>query len=210
MRYTRLLSGRSCLSLLAICVIAGLMWGCDTTPKGNAGGRIDPYRSTGSDAASDRANIPAMLEFSDSVAAALAQNLSDIDSIQQSKTKVVLELGTIANHTQTPSDDFEMIQHRIRDTLLGSKLVRSRFIMVEGRWRMNTEEARINGDNPNAPPPATPGTAQYDPKLTYVLQGDFYESERGDRREYYFNFQLTNEFSREIVFQKQFDLAQHP
>ena len=54
------------------------------------------------------------------------------------------------------------------------------------------------------------GTAQYDPKITYVLQGDFFESDRGERRQYYFEFKLTNLATREIVFNKHFDLAQAP
>ena len=51
-------------------------------------------------------------------------------------------------------------------------------------------------------------TARYDPELTYVLQGDFLEAGRGPRRQYYFDFKLTNVASRKIVFLKSFDLGQ--
>lgn len=212
MQDLRLRKCRSAMTWLAL-ACAGLMAvGCESVPRGESGGRIDPYRSTPSDRASGKASIPALLEFSDAVAAALAQDLADIDEIQAGSTKAVLELGSIANKTQTPTSDFEQIQARVRGQIFQSKLIRKHFILVEGRGRMNTELDRVNGGGGGGDllqeGTAGGGTARYDPRSTYVLQGDFFESNRGARRQYYFEFKLTNLASRVIVFQKSFDLGQ--
>jgi len=195
-------------------VAAGLvfaMWGCSSTPKGDTGGRIDPYRTTESDRRSSRASIPAMLEFGDTVSASLAQEISQIDAVAAADSKLVLELGSIENHTSTPTSDFEQLRNRIRGQLFRSKLIKDHFMIVEGRQRMQAERDRVVGDREGDLLQDGGGSrtvARYDPKLTYVLQGDFYESNRGARRQYYMEFKLTNLASREIVFQETFDLAQ--
>lgn len=203
---------RSVPALLALASAGLLAAGCENVPRGESGGRIDPYRTTASDRASNSASIPALMEFSDATAAALAQDLNEIDEIQALNTKAVLELGSLSNKTNTPSSDFEQIQARVRGQIFQSKLIRQHFIIVEGRGRMNTELGRVNGGGGNGDllqeGGSGGGTARYDPKNTYVLQGDFFESNRGDRRQYYFEFKLTNLASRVIVFQKSFDLGQ--
>ena len=188
------------------------MAGC--TPEGTTGGRIDPYRTTESDRRSNGASIPALLEYSDTVAQALAQDLTDIPDIEKSPTRCVLELGSIENKTNTPTGDFEQIQARVRAQIFQSKLIKSRFMIVEGRGRMNSELGRVDGGGGGKDlmqeGTGGSGTARYDPKITYVLQGDFFESDRGDRRQYFFEFKLTQLSTREIVFSKSFDLAQAP
>ncbi len=171
-------------------------------PKGDPGGRIDPYATTGSDRASSKASIPAMLEFSDRVVASLTQQISAIPEIEGLPTRAVLELGTIENHTRMPTRDFEQLRQRLRGQIFQSSLLRDRFLIVEPRQRMQREHDRLVGAG------AEGGPARYDPAITYVLQGDFYESNRIDRRQYYFEFKLTNVESRQIVFLDQFDLAQ--
>lgn len=179
-----------------------LLAACDTTPTGDTGGRIDPYRTTASDRASTRPNIPSLLEFSEITAQRLAQDLAQIDEIRHANQKVVLELGTLANQTSTPTSDFELIQARVRGQLLKSDVVRRHFIVVMDRARMNAEMSQVSAG-------ATAGnSALYDPAITYVLQGDFHEQVRGDRRQYYFTFSLTNLASRVIVFHEDYDLAQ--
>ena len=174
--------------------------------------RGDKARATGRN--SSGASLPALLEYSDTVSQALGQELTEIPDIEKAPTRCVLELGSINNQTNTPTGDFEQIQARIRGQIFQSKLIKSRFMIVEGRGRMNNELGRVQGDSgrkdllQDGSGPA--GTAQYDPKITYVLQGDFHESDRGDRRQYYFEFKLTNLSTREIVFDKPFDLAQAP
>jgi len=186
--------------------------GCQSTaePIGTRAGRIDPYQSTKADRRSRRASIPAMLAFSDQVAEDLAIQLADIPQIAEAQQRQILELGSIDNKTRTPTTDFMQIQRRLRSKLIKSQLVRDRFKIVESRQRMDQELARVQGPQEIEPQESTSpqGTTRYDAATTYVLQGDFYESIRGPRRQYYFNFKLTNLQTREIIFDSDFDLGQ--
>ena len=204
MNCTSFLLHQTRLGIAAGLILAvGLAVGC--APEGNSGGRIDSYKSTESDAKSNGPSIPALLEFGDQTAAALAQDLMDIDEVRNAKTKLVLELGSILNQTSTPTSDFEQLRNRLRGQIFASKLLRNHFLIVESRQRMDAERERIVGDNQ---PGVQPSSDRYDPSITYVLQGDFFESTRLDRRQYYFEFKLTNLQTRAIVFQKSFDLGQ--
>lgn len=174
--------------------------GCESVPHGAMGGRIDPYKTTDHDRASRNAHIVTLLEACDVTAERLSLALCDITDIRDAQSKVVLELGDIYNKTNTDSTDFELIQRRLRGRLWENPSVKNTFLIVESRQRMDAEKGRV-GD-------AAGTTARYDPALTYVLQGDFFEAVRGDRRQYYFEFKLTNIQSRKIVFLKSFDLAQ--
>ena len=187
----------------ACCLLAAITFagGCESGPPvGDRGGRLDPYESTRYDTRSDQASIPAMLEFTDRTSERLVRELTSIRALERSDQRLVLELGTIINHTDTPTTDFEQIQRRLRSQLLKSQLVRDHFVIVESRGRMNLERERIGA--------ADTDSKRYSPDRTYVLQGDFFESERSRRRQYYFNFKLTHVGSRAIVFDSDFDLGQ--
>lgn len=189
--------GLRCAALVAAAITLAA---CQTTPTGNTGGRIDPYRSTDADRASTAASVPGLLEFSDQVAQQLAQDLAAITEIDTSEGKAVLELGDINNQTQTPTGDYVLIQRRIRGHLFASDVVRDRFVVVEPRQRMDAERQRVAGDNTTS--------ARYPAEKTYVLSGDFFEARRDRVRRYYFTFKLVNLATRQIVFLKDYDLAQ--
>jgi len=196
--------------VLFACALASL--GCESDPSfvGRRGGRLDPYQTGAADRQSSKASIPAMLEFSDQVAEELAVQLADIPEITEATHRQILELGSIDNKTRTPTTDFMQIQRRLRSKLLKSRLIRNNFKIVESRRRMDREFSRIRGQEEDLLQEGTSprGSAKYDAGLTYVLQGDFYESNRGNKRLYYFNFKLTNLRTREIVFDSDFDLGQ--
>lgn len=188
-------------AILTACLVGLIgLTACQTTPTGNTGGRIDPYRSTDADRASRSASMPAMLEFSDQVAQQLIQDLARIDQVQQIQGKAVLELGDLNNQTQTPTGDFELIQRRIRGQLFASDLLHQQFIVVEPRQRMDLERERVAGDQTTS--------ARYPAEQTFVLSGDFFEARRSSVRRYYFTFKLVNLATRQIVFLKDYDLAQ--
>ncbi len=188
-------------AILTACTIGLMMLtACQTPPTGDTGGRIDPYRSTDADRASRSASMPAMLEFSDQVAQQLIQDLAEIDPVQQVEDKAVLELGDLNNQTQTPTGDFELIQRRIRGEIFASDLLHEQFIVVEPRQRMDMERERVAGDQTTS--------ARYPAEQTFVLSGDFFEARRSSVRRYYFTFKLVNLATRQIVFLKDYDLAQ--
>ena len=188
----------------AACVLASttVLYGCQATPPpvGDRGGRMSPYNTTRQDRISTDANAPDLFSFGDTVAESLALEISQIPEIHESPTRVVIEFGTINNRTRTPTGDFELIQRRLRNTLQRSRHLRKYAIFVESRQRMERETRNVMGHVPGQE-----GPAQYDPSITYVLQGDFHEIRRGESRRYYFDFQLTNLASRVTVFSESFE-----
>lgn len=203
---------RRVTALTATSLLAGgLMQACThNRDVGDSGGRINPYASTGADAASTDASMPAMLEYSDQVAEALARRIGGIPEIAGSPTRVVVELGAIENQTNTPRTDFEMIQRRLRGRLLSSDIVTANVRFVESVAAMDAEQRRVMGDetDPLQRDYERGRTDRYDPSHTYVLRGAFFESVRYDTRRFYFEFNLVNLQTRDIVFNEPFDLAQ--
>ncbi|MCB1281936.1 MAG: hypothetical protein KDB18_10475 [Salinibacterium sp.] len=196
---------------VATIVGAGMLAGCQSTAPnrsvGESGGRINPYSTTAADRASGQASAPALWEFSDQVAESLAQRIAGIPEIAQSPDRVVVELGNLSNGTDTPTQDFELIQRRLRSKLLTSDVVANRVRFVESIDDMDAEYRRVQATNNNG---MNPLTDRYDPRSIYVLRGDFLESSRrgGETRRYFFEFRLTNLQTRTIVFNDSFDLAQ--
>lgn len=182
----------------------------DTPPRESYRGRLDdPYMSTRADQASDRASIPALLEFTDKTAQQLAQDVTSLphvveryDAASRTQRRLVLEMGGIDNKTRTPSTDFELIQRRLRSELMKSQLIRSKFMFVESVARQEQELQRIQqGGGANQ-------TDRYANQDIYILQGDFLEAIRGNRRQYFFNFKFVHAQTREIVFDSSYDLGQ--
>jgi len=191
-------------AMLAACVAA-----CESNPPrretGDSGGRINPYATTSADRSSSAANAASLWEFSDQVADALAARIAQIPEVRDAPYKVVVELGDIENMTNTPRQDFELIQRRLRGRLLTSDTVTAKARFVEGARTMDREKERVQAGGG-----AGGMTDRYDERLTYVLRGSFYESTRGGGQvsRYYFEFNLVNLQSRDIVFNESFDLAQ--
>ncbi len=199
--FSRWSESRTTLTLI---LLALLVAGCRSgPPRGTTGGRIDPHRTTDSDRASSSASGAALWEYSDQVAEALVRDLSGLDRIRNTPTRVALEIGDLHNRTNTPTGDFELIQHHIRGKLQKSRLIRDHFLILADPHRMDSEKRRLTTSEDD-----NTGTARYKPDQTYVLMGDFFESRRGSTRRYYFEFTLTHLASRELVFSESYDLAQ--
>ncbi len=198
-------------TLIGVVVVA--LGACQSgPPRGSTGGRIDPYRTTPSDRASAKASIPALLEFTDKTAEKLARDITDKPFVKNAKTRLVLELGSISNKTNTPTTDFELIQKRLRSKLLNSTLLTDNFKIVADPQRMDRERQRLQGggsqDLLQEKTQPTKRTNRYPADKTYVLQGDFLQARRGQRSQFYFEFKLVNLKSREITFSSSYDLGQ--
>ncbi|MCC7388279.1 MAG: hypothetical protein IT431_05880 [Phycisphaerales bacterium] len=200
-------------SMVFLAAVGGmaLAGGCTHNQNvGSSGGRINPYASTPADEASTSASMPALWEYSDQVAEALSRRIGGIPEIAGSPTRVIVELGAIENQTNTPRSDFELIQRRLRGRLLSSDIVNANVKFVESVQAMDAEARRVRGGetDPLQRDYGSGETDRYDPRMTYVLRGSFFESDRGDTRRYYFEFNLVNLQDRSIVFNEPFDLAQ--
>jgi hypothetical protein len=213
---------RIAAALGALIVGSITLIGCDSpTPQGDSGGRIDPYNSTSADERSDQANMPELLTFAESTASQLAQDLSDLPinhppSNGDTRYGAILELGQIVNKTRTSSVDFELIQKRVRNQLLRSKIFTDQFVIVESGTMMDLERETILGDPQNENEYLLQGGSQtaknrsdrYDPNYTYVLRGEFFEARRGSTRRYYLTFNLVQLQTRQIVFTHDYLLGQ--
>jgi len=199
--------GRSLACVAVLCAAVALV-GCRS---GDTGGRIDPYKTHGDENKYGQVSMPALLEFSDDTAQKLIYDLTAIPEIRDAPTQVVLELGDIMNKTNSSTIDYEIIQRRLRSKIRGSSLAREYFLVVENRQRMDREKDRIVGqdDGDLLQEDATDtGTARYSPEITYVLQGDFLQSQRRGVSRYYFELKLTHLASRQIVFDNSYVLGQ--
>jgi hypothetical protein len=195
-------------TIISAMTLAGLLavQACQSEPvppPGATGGRIDPYRSTQADVYSDAASVPALMEFTDQTAQALARDITAIPQIRNAPQPAVIYLGTIKNQTRTPTGNFEQMQARLRGELFGSSLVRQYATFKEDPARMDEEMRRLG--NPDAP---VARVQRDNPQNTYVLQGDFYETGRDEVRRYYFEFKLAHLANSEIVFRNKYDLGQ--
>lgn len=188
----------ACIS--AILAVAAL-GGCNTAPSGHTGGVIDSRTRTGADRHDRAADSVSLVEFAGDVGQKLSADFLSIPNIQQSQYRVILEMGSIQNMTQTPSSDFAALQRKVFLTLQQSDFVRRGARIVERRERMD-RDAQLAG--------ATGNVAQYTVGDTYFLQGTFSELSRGGgyQSTYLFDFTLTQAESREVVYAEQFEFKQ--
>jgi len=202
---------------VVIVVAASALCGCsNTAQKGNSEGRTDPYRGTAADAADPAAHTVALLEFANASGQELAAEFLSLPAIKDAKYRVVIEMGSIQNHTRTPSSDFAQVQRRVFLTLAQSDLVRKGAKVVENKARMERDAASVSAPPQTDPvgrdqPVSAGGSVDtYALKDTYFLQGTFSEMSRGggSQSTYQFDVTLTNAQSREIVFAKIFDHKQ--
>lgn len=193
------------MSVLVMGLALWLVVGCDTPPRGSSGSRRDPYRTTAAERHDPRPLPAALTEYSDQVAESVARDLARISQDQQTPGRITVILGDIINKTgNVRSDEFELVRSRIRNLLLQSDYVRDQVKFVENRARMSrlAERERVASEGFFADPD------DYDPKATYVLNGEMYRIHRGEINQYYFEFQLSHFASNEIVFSDRYDLKQ--
>ncbi|MBI1337285.1 MAG: hypothetical protein GC164_10030 [Phycisphaera sp.] len=210
-RNFRRLGGGMTAWALALSAIA-LAAGCTSAPRGDSGGRIDPYETTQADRNSGYISLPALLEATDTAAEQLAGDIVDV--LAGANSRKVLEVGTINNMTSTPSNDFRMIVTRLKAKLRSSPVIRNNLMFVESRSRVDNDLQRLNGgggDNGDilqeTGPNTGSGSATYNPQDMVILYGEFMEASRGSRRTYFYEFKLVNPTTREEIWAKSYDLS---
>lgn len=185
------------LLLVAATLVAA---GCDTP-----GRRIDVSETTEAELNSERILPVALIEFSSQAPQRLTQDLAALPIIRDTPGPVTVFLGDIDNRTGVvSSNDFEMAMSRMRNRLINSNVASSKIRWVERRARMQrlAERERVASGEYLADP------EDYDPKTTYVLNGDFYRVGRGDTNQYYMQFNLVHFGSNQIVWTDDYDVKQ--
>lgn len=190
---------------LALAALVLPLAGCFGPPHGEASGRRDVTDTTGAEQASPKILPVALIEFSDQAPRELVRDLNNIPRIRDTQGPVTIIMGDINNRTRiVSSDDFEVAARRLRNNLINSDFAQSKMTFVERRQRMErlADRESVASEGLLASPP------DYDPQLTYALNGDFYRVARGDTNLYYMEFQLVSFATNEIVFSNRYDLKQ--
>lgn len=206
----RLSSLRNTL-VLGMSVFALGMVGCSSNPPaGRPQGVTEAGNRVHGETNAPEADPTSLLQFADQTSEALSMRLVEVKEIKDSPTKVVIVLGALTNQTRTPRSDFEAIRRRIFTRLVNSN-VRSVASVVEDPDVMNSQRARYAPEQPvDRLDEGSSGTpmGQYDPKITYALQGNFSELKRPGTSTYVFDFTVTQLSSGRIVFADQFEFKQ--
>ena len=183
--------------------VSALPMGCHSSPPPMTGVTRSDERIYG-ETRDPAADTVTLTDFSNRVSQAIAMRISSMPSIQQSPTKVVIQLGGMENRSRTPVSDFEQIRRRVFAGLVNSDIVRRYADIVESPEILDAQRQRLAGG-------AGVGTAgRYDPNINYVLQGFFSEQERlrGGVSNYYLEMSLTNLQTGRIEFVEQYDFKQ--
>ncbi|GEM_PF-970055 len=206
------------LAIAGVSTMACFLSGCSVYgPHGDAGGIVNSderVRGTNRDPA---ASAEELVIFSDQVAKATAERISDTSEITDRSTKAVITIGEITNRSNTSRTDLATIRRRMFLNMMKTPatkyaIFRERRDQVESIY--NAEAPRQSDDlldenrQTNYQPP------QYDPKDLYVLNVEFGELNRGGSTTggrvstYVADATLMHVGTGQIVFAEQYDFKQ--
>lgn len=186
-----------------------LTTGCKSPSEGNSGGRVAVSETTRAEKRSAQPRTADLIEASDQVAMQLAADLDGLAREDFGGYRVTLILGDILNKSGTaPVEDFEVIQQRVKDKLLESRVFRENVKVVENRGRLERLNAEEIGDAPDddllQQAPEASATDR-NPAYTFYLLGDAYGVHRDSTHLYYITFKLVRA-DREVVFSKRYEV----
>ena len=204
--------GMMTINVVAVGLVSLALTACQSSaPTGTHGGRISSTEDTQAELASDKVTNRTLVEFAEAASRQMVRDLADrnIYGISDSDVLVTIVFGDIQNKTRgsVPSGDFEMVQYRIRDTLLGSSLVKQNIRFVNRRQRIEDLNEREIGSGEEdllqrggRSSSTTDRVAEY----TFYLNGNMFRTSSASKR-YYLNFELTNAASTEIVWSSRYE-----
>ncbi len=168
-------------------------------------GRVEIGQTTKAERKSSRVQPAALIEFSDQVPRDLLQDLGVSPKLAGVDRPIVVLMGDLNNQTtRVGTEEFELVQSRIRSNLINSS-AQSQFVFLERRARVSRLAEREGVVNEST---GTSQRAQLVGEATYLLSGDFYSVTRGDTNLYYMEFQLVNIASTELVFSNKYEIKQ--
>lgn len=199
--------------LLACCGMVG----CQSQaygPSGRQTGHVDPYENVKGTERDRAVSEVTLLEFADQVTQTMSERIPQVADIKNSPNKVVIAVGDIANRTKTPSNDFVAIRSQIFSDLVNSSVANVADILetievMDQQMARYAPQAGSNRLDERVAPPA--GAARYDPRETYILNGDFSEISRGEAGRastYLFNCRLVNLGTSKVVYSDRITVKQ--
>jgi hypothetical protein len=191
---------RTITRVASIAMVLGLagLTACNQGPSGRQGGNVDPYEQVRGTSRDRAVNDVTLLEFTDQVSQALAMRIPTVPDIKNSPTKPVIAVGAITNRTNTPTSDFAAVRSLLFTNMVNSTVAQQADIldtlevMDEQMARYAQPGAANRMDERGA---TVPTSARYDPRITYILNGEFSEISRGENGRsstYIFNWRLVN------------------
>lgn len=189
---------------VALVIIGVAQTGCKGPPAGNSGGIVPVTESTHSAKWSGLPDPADLAQGCDQVAQHLAADIGGIVERDFGGYRITLVLGDIDNQTSSvPTTDLNYMRHRIKDTLMQSKLFRDNVRVVENQARWKALRNRELGDQSEDDLLQTstkPGPDRLNPQYTLFLSGDASAVHNGPTHLYYIAFKLTRASDGEEVF----------
>ncbi len=182
---------------------------CQEPPRGDSGGRVSVGSTTPGEASSGLMRTSDLVEASDDVALALAQDVDHMVDQDFAGQRVTVVLGDIANKTSKMSTtDFEFVRDRVKSKLMDSRVVRDNARFVENRARRESLRQRELGQTGDQKVGHTSDLPQPAVNEDYFLflNGNMYSVDRPDTRLYYLKFELMRSSTGETVFSKDYEV----
>ncbi len=190
--------------LLTVGVLACLLAGCQQ------GGRVSVYEDAPGEMRSSQMPTRDLVEASDRVAEAFISDINRLSEQDWEGYRVNLILGDIQNKTGTMrTEDFELVQHRIKDSLMGSRMFRDNVKVISDKRRtedLNRRQGVGVEDDPMQDGTGRRNANYLNPDYTFHMIADAYGSHRGDVHLYYLSFTLLRASDREEVFSKRYEM----
>lgn len=182
---------------------------CSLSGCGPQGGRVSVYEDAPGEMKSSQMPTRDLIEASDRVAEAFISDVNRLSDQDWDGYRVNMIMGDIQNKSGAMrTEDFELVQHRIKDTLMGSSMFRDNVKVISDKRRtddLNRRQGVGTNDDPMQEG-SSRGSSSLNPEYTFFLIGDAYGSHRSDVHLYYISFTLLRAGDREEVFSKRYEM----
>lgn len=198
-------------NFVATNVIPFIALACLVGCESRRGGRIDIYEDSPAALGGQEMPLRDLVEAADVVAEALIADINRLSDQDWGGYRVNLVLGDFQNKTRKMrSDDFELMQNRIKNSLMSSRLFRDNVKVFSDLTRiedLNSQQGIGGRGDPMQERVTEPGaSAALNPQYTFHLNGDAYGAHRGPVHYYYIALTLVRASDREQVFSKDYEM----
>lgn len=199
-------SGMSGKLVVAGLMLAGVLGGCSSPPRGDSGGRVPIGDSTRAEEGSRLVTTQEMSEFRDESAQRFAEDLMELEEFSEFRSTIVF--GDIVNKTGlVPTADFEAFRTGLRNSLINSKVLRNKVKWIENKARWEDLKKKELGSGGDVLQEGGTADRKLDPEHTYFLNAEMYRISRGgdEMQMYSLTFNLMKASDSEIVINNTYE-----
>ncbi len=139
----------------------------------------------------------------DVMAESLAADLTRLIDDDFGGNRVVLFIGDIANNTRTATGDFELINRRIKSTLMKNGMFRDNVQVRETSSRVRDLSRRERSTPTDKPVGGADDTA---PEEVFFLNGTASSTTRRSESQYFLEYELMRESNGELVWNEGYEI----